>query len=203
MRYVVFLLLLVWPTLGLGQNRMDDWVSGQLGFVPHFSQSIAWDVADQSIVVVDPFSLVRRGIPPVDPPTQTAWLVGMREKEADQQLVGMALVWSDFPYETAVYLGTFNSTNSAVAFMTVNAAASGKLSPDLISAQLSAKSPSPFLAEAPDGVLFPLGDFGLNTNCLAVTALYQSNQELSALVIVFGANDRKDISNTECAPLTS
>jgi hypothetical protein len=75
--------------------------------------------------------------------------------------------------------------------------------PDILSALLGADTPGPVLADLSGQASFPLGDFGRDRDCLVVTALYQNNQELAALVIVIGANQSEDAPNANCAPLIS
>lgn len=184
------------------EQRFGDWVTDQLGFEPFYSQSIGWEMPTTSVLVTDPLAGVSVNTSSIATPETTAWLVGMFANEEDSYLAGMALVWSDWPFDKVERLASPISQSGSVAFQT-----NQNLRPDLLAeavkTQLNRQSPGPFLAQIPDGSVFPVGESGRPNQCFQFHALYNNNDDLMALVVLFQSHLRDDADTPKCAPLTS
>lgn len=202
MKSLAAVVLTLWAPFAHAEQRFGDWVTDQLGFEPLFSQSIGWDMPAATVMVTDPLAGVSTDATPIATPQTTAWLVGMFENEEDSVLAGMALVWSDWPYDRVERLAPPISQSGSVAFQT-----NQDLRPDLLAetvgAQLVRYTPGPFLAQIPDGTVFPVGESGRPNQCFQFHALYNNNDDLMALVVLFQSHLRDDADATKCAPLTS
>ena len=212
MQILIAFVLIGLPTFCAAEQRFGEWVTQQLGYEPQYSQSIEWQMNDVAVVVGDPTSVATTASPSVSAPNTTAWLVGLSTPQRTKGLIGMALVWSDYPFENAVALSTYRSQSGLAAFMTdsdlqaldrLYQTDGGKAAEKTIHDHLGQHAPGPFLAQLPDGPVFPVAVSGGQGDCNQVTALYQDAGALSALVVLFFVNGRDDATALACDPLLS
>mgnify|MGYP001829054749 FL=1 len=203
MRFALVATVVCLPTMPMAEDRFGDWVSAQLGYEPVYNQSIGWDMAEFSVGVTDPMNPSDQAMDFIATPQTTAWVVGMSANEEDPFLAGMALVWSDGPFDRVVEFDPPISQSGIIAYQTP---AQINLSGDLTSSlamQLEPNTPGPILARLSDGSDFAVGDSGQPDQCFRYSALYKSNDDLVALVVLFQSHLRDDADATACAPLTS
>jgi hypothetical protein len=195
-------MMLCLPTVGAAQDRLGEWVAQQLGYEPFYTQSIGWDMPAPTVRAADPFT-AETGTSFVPTPETTAWVVGIMENEGDTQLTGMALVWSDGPLTRSVQLSPPQSRTGLVAFQTPTQSATSEEMKAALAAQLDGMAAGPILIESADGTLFAVGDSRLPDGCFSFSALYKSNDDLVALVVLFQSQSRVDADTPACIPLTS
>lgn len=203
MRLFTLLTALCLPTLGQASDRFGDWVAGELGFQPFYAQSIGWDMPEPSVTIVDPLLQVETEGGFVETPASTAWVVGISGEASDARLTGLALVWSDGPFDSIVTLGTLQTQSGFVAFQTPRQTWVGDALLQDIAVKMTDLSPGPILAQQPDGTIFPVGDTGVARGCLEITALYRNTKDLVALVVLPNADARVNAADATCASLTS
>lgn len=203
MRCFMLVLALCLPTFGKAADRFGDWVTRELGYEPFYAQSIGWEMPEFSVTVADPLT---QAVPEGDflqTPPSTAWVVGIMKDAADARLLGLALVWADGPFDSAVDLGKLQTQSGFVAFQTPRQTSVSIGLPQDIAEKMSDQTPGPILAQQPDGTFFPVGDSGFARGCLQITALYADTKELIALIVLADANARVDTDEVACAMLTS
>ncbi|WP_375255023.1 hypothetical protein [Yoonia sp.] len=203
MRLLLVLALLFTASATFAQDRFGDWVSQQLGFEPVYAQSIGWDMPEPSVRVTDPMFPVNGGASVIDTPETTAWLVGMSANPEDDDLAGMALVWSDGPFARVVQLVPAISQSGIVAFQTPRQIGVMDDFAAILADQMAPYAPGPVLARLSDSSDFAVGDSGRPGQCFQFSALYKSNDDLVALVVLFQSHLRDDADAPACGPLTS
>ena len=203
MRLLVILTALCLPNLGQASDRFGDWVASELGFQPFYAQSIGWDMPEPSVTIKDPLVQAEIEGAFVETPTSTAWVVGILGQGSDARLTGLALVWSDDPFDSIVTLGALQTQSGLVAFQTPQQTWVGNALPQDIAAKMIDRSPGPILAQQPDGTVFPVGDAGVARGCLEITALYRNTKDLVALVVLSRPDARAGAADVTCASLTS
>ncbi len=203
MRNLAVIACLCLPTWGIAQDRFDAWVADQMGFAPFFSQSIGWEMPQNSVTVLDPLAQSTEGVDFVETPDSTAWVVGILDDASAARMSGLGLVWSDGFVDRAVSLGFAQTRSGFVAFQTDGQIWAGNMLPQTVLAQINTLTPGPALVEQPDGSVFPAGDLGLSGACLEMIALYKDDDALLGLVVLIQSSTRRDADATACAPLTT
>lgn len=203
MRLFALCLAICLPTLSHASDRFGDWVASELGFQPFYAQSIGWDMPEPSVTIADPLLPAEAAGAFIETPKTTAWVVGILEAPSAARLTGLALVWSDGPFDSAVSLDALQTQSGFVAFQTPRQTWVSTALPQDIASKMNELSPGPILAEQPDGTTFPVGDSGVLGGCLDITALYTNTKDLIALVVLFQSDARRDAADVTCASLTS
>ena len=203
MRLVIALILLCFPTTGATQDRFGAWVSRNLGYAPVYTQSIGWDMPQTTVTIADPLLQTEAETSFIETPDSTAWVVGILSDASDARLSGLALVWSDGPYDRVVSLDFQQTQSGYVAFQTPRQTWVGDGLAQKIATQMNTLSPGPVLVAQPDGSLFPVGDAGRTHGCFQASVLYNDIDALIALVVLFQSQSRIDADAPTCIPLIS